>query len=158
MLLWLLGGCGYKPLGTYTSKVFGESVYAEVAVNIRDPENAVQIKDAINAAVYSRFHDRLARRNVADTYLKIRYDKVKFQPLQYDNNGYAIYYRTTVTLEITYRSPKDEGVITSRGYYDFPIEPNAVISDAKRYEAIQYGSKKALDIFIARVAARGSLK
>jgi hypothetical protein len=42
------------------------------------------------------------------------------------------------------------------GMYDFEIEPNAIISDQARFEAIRQGAQKAIDAFIAHVAAEGS--
>jgi ribosomal protein L21 len=44
------------------------------------------------------------------------------------------------------------------GYYDFGIEPQAIISDQARFEAIRAGAAKAIDSFIAQVSAEGSLK
>ena len=43
------------------------------------------------------------------------------------------------------------------GYYDFPIEPNAVISDAKRFDAIRFGAQKAIDSFVSIMAMRGAI-
>lgn len=42
------------------------------------------------------------------------------------------------------------------GNYDFDIEPNAIISDQVRFEAIRQGAQKGLDAFVAQVAAQGA--
>jgi hypothetical protein len=39
--------------------------------------------------------------------------------------------------------------------YDFEIEPNAIISDQARFEAIRQGAQKGIEAFIAQVAATG---
>jgi hypothetical protein len=41
------------------------------------------------------------------------------------------------------------------GEYDFTIEPNSVISDTRRFEAIKNASYEALDEYIAALAIRG---
>ena len=150
-----LAGCGYKPTTVYTRKVFTDKIFTAVEVYIRDPENAVLVKDAMNEAIVSRFGARIAGKKDATTYLKIAFKTVSFTPIQYDTNGYAVYYRANVSLKIHYESPGSSGDETVSGFYDFPIEPNAIISDAKRFEAIRFGAQKALDAFISRIAMRG---
>jgi len=155
LLLPLFAGCGYKPMTAYTEKIFTDRVYTEVEVYLRDPENAVLVKDAMNEAVVSRFGAKIAKKEDATTHLWIRFKSVSFSPIQYDANGYAVYYRANVNLSVRYVSPKKSGTESVFGFYDFPIEPNAVISDAKRFEAIRFGAQKALDAFISRMAMRG---
>ncbi len=150
-----IAGCGYKPMTTYTKNVLTDKIYCDVDVYLRDPENAVLVKDALNEAIVSRFGARIAKKENATTHMKVAFKSVSFSPIQYDDNGYAIYYRATVTLSIHYESDKYKGDEMVSGFYDFPIEPNAVISDAKRFQAIRFGAQKALDAFISRLAMRG---
>lgn len=152
---FIFSGCGYKPMTAYTKRVFTDKVYTEVEVYLRDPENAVLVKDAMNEAVVSRFGAKITKKEDATTRLWIRFKSVSFSPIQYDANGYAVYYRANVNLTVRYESPKKKGSESVLGFYDFPIEPNAVISDAKRFEAIRFGAQKALDAFISRMAMRG---
>jgi hypothetical protein len=42
------------------------------------------------------------------------------------------------------------------GVYDFNIEPNAIVSDQARFEAIRQGAQKGIDNFVAQVAAQGA--
>ncbi len=149
------GGCGYRPITAYTNKIFTDKIYTEVEVYLRDPENAVLVKDAMNEAVVSRFGAKISKKEEATTRLWIRFKSVSFSPIQYDANGYAVYYRANVNLSVRYLSAKSSGTESVNGFYDFPIEPNAVISDAKRFEAIRFGAQKALDAFISRMAVRG---
>ncbi len=153
--LLVFAGCGYKPMTSYTKRVFTDKIYTEVEVYLRDPENAVLVKDAMNEAIVSRFGAKIAKKEDATTRLWIRFKSVSFSPIQYDANGYAVYYRANVNLSVRYESPKKRGTESVFGFYDFPIEPNAVISDAKRFEAIRFGAQKALDAFISRMAMRG---
>ena len=150
-----INGCGYKPTSVYAKKVLGEKIYTDVKVYLRDPENAVLIKDAINEAVISRFKGRLAPKKEADSQIIISLSSVSFRPLQYDKNGYVVYYRAVTTLNIIYKNSKISKSINVSGNYDFPIEPNSVISDTKRFEAIRESSKKALDKFISKISIIG---
>jgi len=156
--LMVLSGCGYKPMTEYTKKVFTDRVYVDVDVYLRDPENAVLVKDALNEAVVSRFNSKLVHKSDATTQLKVKFERVTFNPIQYDSNGYAIFYRAKVTLKISYDSNGNKGQERVTGYYDFPIEPNAVISDSKRFESIRFGAQKALDSFVSRIAMRGAVE
>jgi translation initiation factor 6 (eIF-6) len=152
----MLTGCGYKPSSYETQKVMGESVSTEVIISMTDPENTVVLKDALDEAVIRRFQTALRHRHSAETHLKIELRNVVFSALQFDRNGYIVAYRTTINLVIT-RETKD---LTKRynavGNYDFTISQNAIITDQQRYEAIQKSATKALDSFIAQVAAEGS--
>lgn len=152
-------GCGYKPASVYTKNVLGKKIYTQVIVYLRDPENAVLIKDAINEAVVSRFKGSLVPKKYADSQIIISLQSVNFIPLEYDKDGYIIYYRAITSLKIAYKSKngKTRNIYVS-GNYDFPIEPNSVISDTKRFEAIKESSKKALDKFISEIAILGYQK
>jgi len=151
-------GCGYKPMTEYSKKVFTDKVYVDVDVYLRDPENAVLAKDALNEAVISRFNSKLVRKNSATTKLKVKFERVTFNPIQYDSNGYAVFYRAKVTLSISYIINDKKGNEKIVGFYDFPIEPNAVISDSKRFEAIRFGAQKAIDSFVSLMAMKGAVQ
>jgi len=151
-----LTGCGYRPVTTYTKKVLTDKIYTEIEINMRDPENAVLVKDAVNEAIVSRFGATVASREAATTQLYVQFENVRFRPIQFDRNGYAIYYRATVRLKISYNSRDGKtGREKVIGYYDFPIEPTAIISDTMRFNAIKGGSAKAIDAFISKIAAKG---
>ena len=154
-LLILFTGCGYKPTTAYTKKVFTGKIYTDVEVYLRHPENAVLVKDALNEAIVSRFGAKIVPKQEASTLLYVRFGNVSFRPIQYDDNGYVIYYRAHVSLTIDYRSPKTSGSERVSGFYDFPIEPKAIISDALRFQAIKNGAAKALDAFVSRIARKG---
>lgn len=155
-LLVLMSGCGYQPASHYAKNVVGESVSTEVVISMEDPQNSVIIKDAVDTAVITKFRSALVPKGSAKTHLKILVRSVGFSALQYDTSGYIIAYRTTVTMKI---SRITEGAVKSyatRGMYDFAIEPNAIITDQARFEAIAQGAQKGLDAFIAQIAAEGA--
>jgi len=156
LLLTLLFGCGYQPSSKEARKVMGETVSTKVIISMTDPENTVVLKDALDEAVIRRFQTNLRHHKNAKTHLDISLKNVGFSALQYDSNGYIISYRTTINLAVT----RITDVLTKRysavGTYDFTINPNAIITDQQRFEAIANSATKALDSFIAQVAAEGS--
>jgi len=156
LLLVLMAGCGYQPASHYAKNVVGESVSTEVVISMEDPQNSVIIKDAVDTAVITKFRTALVPKNSSMTHLKIAVASVDFIPLQYDINGYIITYRTTVTMSILRTTEGKSASYATRGNYDFAIEPNAIITDQARFEAIDQGAQKALDAFIAQLAAEGA--
>lgn len=158
LLLLLLSGCGYKPSAHYAKEVMHEKVSTQVIIALQDPENSVAIKDALDTAVITRFKSSLTHRSKAQTHLQIMLKNITFSALQYDLHGYVISYRTRITLQIERISGDTTKIYIAKGTYDFTIEPNAIISDQVRYEAINKSAQKAIDSFVAQVAAEGVRK
>lgn len=155
LILLFVSGCGYAPASHYAKNVVGESVSTEVIVSMEDPQNTIIIKDAVDTAVVTKFRTALATKGGGQTHLKIAIGTVSFVPLSYDINGYVSTYRTTVSMGIDRKREEEQKHYSVSGVYDFKIEPNAIISDKARFEAIRIASQKALDVFIAQVAAEG---
>jgi hypothetical protein len=155
-LLFIFTGCGYRPTSEVVKPVLDESVSTQIVISMEDPDNTVLLKDALNEAVVNRFRTRLTDEAHAVTHLTIALDNTRFIPVRYDTNGYIIAYQAIVTLGIDRTSGSVKRHYTARGSYQFTIEPNAIISDLVRYEAIKFGSQKALDSFVAQVANEGA--
>jgi len=155
-LLLVLAGCGYRPTSHVVKPVLQESVSTQIVISMQDPDNTVYLKDALDQAVVNRFRTRLTDEAHAKTHLIISLRDVIFLPVRYDTNGYVIAYRAVVTLDIDRRQGEQTRRYNARGSYLFTIEPNAIISDLVRFEAIQYGSEKALDSFVAQIANEGA--
>ncbi len=149
--------CGYKPSASYTQKLIGENVYTEVDVSLSDPENAVLIKDALNMALQTRLKRKVAKEKNADSSILVSYKKIRFIPLQYDRNGYVVFYQAHITLDFTFQKGKTLEKRSLIGRFEFPILPSAIISNDVRFKAIEKGSLKALDEFISYLAVKGYL-
>jgi len=149
-------GCGYKPTSQIAQDVLGDRVYVEVAISIQDAQNSVLVKDAVKEAMISRLNRDVVSRSEAQTLIFARLGTVSFSPTLYDKDGYVIAYKahTNLRLRTVYESGKEDNIMVS-GEYDFTIEPNSVISDAKRFEAIKNASYEALDEYVALLAIRG---
>jgi len=156
LLLLFVSGCGYMPASKQARKVVGEKLFVEVDVTLQDPENSVLIKDAARKAVVTRFHAALVPQSEAKTRLQLKLSSISFSPLQYDQNGYIVVYRTNVIIAVKRSSAGIHKKYTARGTFDFTIEANAVITDTQRFDAISQASLKALDSFVAQVGAEGT--
>lgn len=154
--LILLSGCGYQPASHFAKNVVGESVSTEVIISMEDPQNTVLIKDAVDTAVITKFRSALVSKNSSKTHLKIAIESVSFTPLRYDTDGYIITYRTSVVMKTDRIVGEQTKTYRTKGLYDFAIEPNAIITDQARFEAIRQGAQKGIDTFIAQVAAEGA--
>ncbi|NOZ89753.1 MAG: hypothetical protein GXO60_00545 [Epsilonproteobacteria bacterium] len=157
LILFIFIGCGYRPSSHFVPQTIGERVYTEVDVSLSDPQNAVLIKDALQKALYSRIKTVVTTKDRADSTIKVSYKSIKFIPLQYDRNGYVVYYQAHISLKFEFikGDKRDERVIVGR--YEFPIRPSAIISTSLRFEAIQKGSMRALDEFLAYLETKGSI-
>ncbi len=154
-ILSLVSGCGYRPSSHFAKKVLGNRVYTKVDVSLATPENSVLIKDALNKALRTRLKTIVTRRKDADSMLSVMYENVRFIPLQYNKNGYAVEYQVNLNLKFTFE--KDGKVETKRtiGRYEFPILPSAIIAYDVQLKAIEKSSVKALDQFFAYITAKG---
>lgn len=155
---FILAGCGYRPTSHVAEPVLHDSVSTQIVISMQDPDNTVLLKDALNEAVVNRFRARLSDAKHAVTHLTIALRDTEFIPIRYDTNGYIIAYRAIVTLVIDRAYANKMERYTARGSYQFTIEPNAIISDIVRFDAIKFGAEKALDSFVAQVAGEGVLR
>lgn len=153
-----LSGCGYKPSAKYARAVTGEKISTSVIISETDPENSVLIKDAVDKAIIEVFHASLVDQKYADTSLTFSIDAPAYAPLQYNQDGFIVAYRATITLHITRKTKDLQKSYATVGSYDFSVLPNAVLSDQERFDAIKYSSIKAIASFVARVSAEGSSK
>ena len=158
LFLILLEGCGYKPSAKYARAVMGDTISTTVRISAQDPENTVIIKDAVDLAIIEVFHASLRDKNHAKTHLALTLYEPQYTPLQYNNSGYIISYRATIHLKIVRESKDIRKTYKTKGSYDFAVEPNAVLTDQERFDAIKFSSIKAISAFVAKVSAEGASK
>jgi len=158
LLLLGVAGCGYKPSAKYSRNIVGEKIHTKIIISAQDPENTVIIKDAIDAAVIEVFHASLTDAKHADTILVLRISEPRYEPIQYDADGFVIAYRATTRIFILRQTKNIQKKYVTKGTYDFAVVPNAVLTDQERYNAIKYSSQKAMASFLAKIAAEGSRK
>jgi len=153
-------GCGYKPSANYVKEVLGERVYATVKTLIEDPENSILLEDALKEALKVRLNVSFTSRQNADSEIELSLKKLEFRPLQHDEFGYVILYRTEIVLKAKHIYFKDGVSRVSyydlEGFYEFPVKSNASVSVALKFDATKFSALKALDTLIPKLALKGS--
>jgi len=157
-MLLLLTGCGYKPSSQYIKNVFDDTVYVNVLVDPSEPENAVYVKDALHRMVVTRFGGRVVPKAQAESIITASYDGTSFSPISYDSNGYITRYRAYIRMRFQLQSKKGNFSRSITSTVEENINASSTLSSALRIEAIRVGMARALDQFLAYVAAKGALK
>jgi len=156
LTLLLLGGCGYRPATKVTQSVLGEKVFVDVAISVQDPKNSVLIKDALKEAMIGRLGRTVVSKEEAQTQVYGTLRSVRFSATVYDQDGYVTAYKARANLVIrTVFETGEQSTLNVSGEDDFAVEPNSVISDSRRFEAIRNASADALDEYVAAISVRG---
>jgi hypothetical protein len=78
------------------------------------------------------------------------------EPLDFDENGYPILYRSFVNLQADIIDKNNKHrTYTVKGFYDFPISANSVINDQIKLNAFKRASVNALNKLIALITKDG---
>jgi len=153
-LLLALIGCGYKPSTTYTTPILGKTISTEVEIDIKNPVDAIYLKDALNEAVLSVFNAKLKKNG--DSKIKLSILSSSLSTLDYDKNGYPILYRASVSIK-AYVEDINNSVhsYTGSGSYDFSVSSDSILSDNLKHNAIKEAFLKALQVIEFKIAQRG---
>ncbi len=156
-----LSGCGYKPTTHYAKKELAGKVFVKLFIDLKDPQNSVLIKDAMNQLLAHKLDSKLVYDEaMADTIMNIKINSVRMTELQYDADGYNNLYRANVSINVRY-TKKAENIsrnFTVTGENDFSLGSSTTITDTKRYEAIKSASDDALDEVLSRIAIQSFKK
>lgn len=153
--LSLFSGCGYKPSTYYAKKELSGKVFVKLFVDLKDPKNAVLIKDSINQLLAQKIGSKLVYdESLADTVMNLKINSVKMRTLQYDIDGYNKLYKAVVDILVSY-TKKDTNktnkfIVT--GEHNFSVDDGSTITDTKRFDAIKNASEDALDEVLSKIA------
>jgi len=148
-------GCGYKPSSTYQNKIIGENIQAVVEISPKTPKESAFLKDALNDAVYTVFGANLVEKN-PNTKIMLAINSSSLNPLDYDQNGFPILYRSAVKLKATIIdkfNKKREYLVD--GNYDFAVSANSVINDQVKFDSFKQASINALNKLLAEITKDG---
>lgn len=148
-----LVGCGYQPIAHQANKALGGKVFVEVKISLRDPQNSVELKDAISRSIFERLHGRVVDKQEADSVVEVELQNVLFHSLAENKTGFATFYRCEVNVRFKYtnRYTQSTRIFTKKGYYNFSLGESSNITDSVRIEAINEAVIQALDGFISQV-------
>ena len=156
LIVITISGCGYRPSAKFSRDALGQKISTSVVISAQDPENTVIIKDAVDRAIIEVFQASLVSRATSDTHLVLKMGTPRYSPIVYDENGYVIGYRMTVSLNIISHNNGKSKNYSTKGYYDFTVAPNAIVTDQERFEAIKFSAQRAIRSFLAQVSADGA--
>lgn len=155
-ILVFINACGYRPSAKFARNTLGEKISTSVVISSQDPQNTVVIKDAVDKAVIKVFQASLVDKSISDTHLVLNISSPSYQPIVYDQNGYVTGYRMSVVLNIVKYTNKVSKTYMTKGFHDFSVAPNAIVTDQDRFEAIDFAAQRAIRSFIAQVSAEGA--
>lgn len=155
-ILLLLSACGYTPSAKFARNVLSDKISTSVVISAQDPENTVIIKDAVDRAVIEVFQASLVSRSLSDTHLVLTMGNPGYTPIEYNQYGYVIGYRMSIVLGIKSSQNGVSKNYTARGYHDFSVAPNSIVTDQQRFEAISFSTQRAIKAFLAQVSADGA--
>lgn len=155
-IIFLMSGCGYTPSAKFSREVVGEKVSTSVVISAEDPQNTVVIKDAVDRAVIEVFGASLTDREHSDSHLVLKMGTPTYLPIVYDENGYVTGYRMSVSINVTKQSGDTSVNYRTKGFHDFSVAPNAIVTDKERFDAIGHAAARAIKSFIAQVSAEGA--
>ncbi len=154
-------GCGYKPTSHYANNEISGKVYVNLNIDINNAINSVLVKDSVNDMIINQFGAALTYdKNKADTIVDVSLGSVSFSSLQSDNEGYAKLYRTTISVNLTYHNIKSDvkKSLNVSGNYDYAIDSDSLITDAKKTESVSIAVQKALDEVFSHIAVQSFKK
>jgi len=153
--VFIILGCGYKPSSVYQNKIIGKDIQAVVEISPQTPKESAFLKDALNDAIYSVFGANLVDNN-ATTKIILTINSSSLTPLDYDENGFPILYRSAVTLKAKIID-KFSNIhnYTVSGNYDFAISANSIINDQLKFNSFKQASINALNKLLAEITKDG---
>lgn len=158
-LIFVLTSCGYKPSSHYAKEQLSGKIFVDLIVDLKDPRNAVLIKDAMNELIVHRLDSEIVYdRSLADTIMKVKLNSVSMKVLQDDADGYNKLYKAVVSILVNYDNKKEKKSFNVSGDYDFSIDDGTSITDTKRFEAIKNAASKALEEVISKLAVNSFKK
>ncbi len=158
LAMLLLTACGYKPVSHYTKQTIQAPLYLKVKLSSKEPDSGVSLKDTLRQAIVHRLGVAVTTETTAPSKLMVSYDAVSYTALGYDTNGYVERYRVNVTTQFTLTTKGDTIQRSIKTTHEADVTPSALESSRAKREAIKACTQKAVDQFVAFIAARSIRK
>jgi hypothetical protein len=133
----------------------GDKISTNVEINIKNPTDAIFLKDALNEAVIAVFNAKIDNINY-DSKIELKVNSISISAIDYDKNGYPILYRTKASITASIIDTNHNlHKYSAVGSYDFSIDSNAVLSDDIKHNSIKEAFLKALQMIEFNIAQEG---
>ena len=149
-LFLLVVGCGYKPSTTYTQNIIHQKVKINFEISPKNPKETIFLKDALIDSVYTIFNSKIDDKN-PQTIMNVSLLSFNISPIDYDENGFPILYRSKVIIKVTIDS---KSYVVS-GKYDFSISANSVINEQLKLDAFKKAAFNALNNLLTKITISG---
>jgi hypothetical protein len=154
----IFSACGYKPVSHYTQHTIQAPLYLKVNLSSKEPDSGVSLKDTLRQAIVHRLGVSVTTETTAPSKLMVSYDAVSYTALGYDTNGYVERYRVNVTTQFTLTTKGSTIQRSIKTTHEADVTPSALESSRAKREAIKACTQKAVDQFVAFMAARSIKK
>jgi hypothetical protein len=147
--------CGYKPVSHYTKQTIASPLYLKVKLSHKEPDSGVALQDTLKKAIVHRLGvATTTSEDAASSRLMVTYDQISYTALGYDANGYVERYRVNVTTVFHLLSPGNQLQRKITTTHEADVTPSALESSRAKQRAIQSCTQKAVDQFVAFMAAK----
>ncbi len=161
LISFILSGCGYKPTSHYAKNEISGKVFVKLKVDIKNATNSVLAKDAVNEMVIGQFGAKLVNDETkANTVVNVSLGSVVYTTLKSDTQGFAQLYRTTVKVNLNYinKQNKLKRSVSVTGSYDYTVDDDSSVTDAKKEESVKIAATKALNDIFSQIAVQSFKK
>ena len=154
LMIIVFSGCGYKPTATFSNQAISGKTYVSVKIDINNAANTVLIKDALIELLVNKFNIKITNdKSQANSFVIGELKSVSETQLQIDTQGYSKVYRESVTIKVDYyKLGQTRHSFTLSNYYDFTIDDDSTVTQAKKDEAIKIAISKALSDIFSKIA------
>ena len=153
--LFFLIGCGYKPSTLYQQTILGDKIKPVVEIDPKNPRETIFLKDAVNDAIYSILGQNVCFKD-CNTIMNVSAASSLIYPLDYDENGLPILYRSKVVLNVKLTDKNNKNRFYSvTGIYDFRVTSDSVVTDQIKLNAYKRASLNALNKLFAEITKDG---
>ncbi len=153
LTLFVLVSCGYKPISHYTTTTIHQPLYLEVKLSSKEPDAGVFLKDELYSAIVNRLGVRVTSLQNATSRLRVSYDDIAYTALGYDEAGYVERYRVNMVTSFILKNGDKTVKRKIKTTHEANITPSAIESSRAKQKAIEECTKKAVDQFVAFMAA-----
>jgi hypothetical protein len=153
IFILLLNSCGYKPVAYFAQNNI-KSVYVQIVLNPKYPDNFSLSKNKIISLINDKFHIKVEKdKKKANTIIKMKIVDIKFTPIEY-KNGFIEKYRTSVSVKFSYTINKILKTKTIKAKYDFKTTEATLYTKLlinQKSLSVNYATLLTIEQFIASI-------
>ena len=140
--LFLVVGCGYRPISQQTQALSEKPISLIVKVDKKEPSTALLIRDRLHRLLPHRLGIKVSNSTHLHDKLTVSYDQISYKVLGYDADGYVDRYKVYTTLHFRYHRDGKLIVRDITAFHEADITRSGVASSRIKQDAIWKASQK----------------